>query len=390
MRWLIRVCEMSKRVRLGAPFFDPGVEPEAEPGSDVEQLTAMFRGTTMPPELKMMVRDATFRTWKHNGVQYLPRDGGWWIAPGQAIGAGAFVGCNTNITFGRNTTIHPSAFHQHQFHPGWVASGVTGVKFHVSHTDVPPDMFHGCTSLATVEGEGILRVGDEAFRGTGLELARLPHAETIGRGAFSYCAKLASAYIPVATTIEPEAFMGCTTLADIDLGAVTSLGESAFAESGIVNVRIPLLTTVESLVFYGCTQLVSAHVAAATVGSWAFADCEHLVDVDMPAVTVVGTSAFYGCRSLASVALPMATELDEESFADCRLLVSASMPSATKVGSHAFWYCLHLTNVDLPVATEIGPSAFASCRKLVSVDLPAAVTIGEHAFWDCARPAVAY
>jgi hypothetical protein len=295
---------MSKRARLTAPpFFDPDVEPEAEPvlASDVRQLRDMFRGLEMPPELKSMMRDATFHTWKHNGVQYLPRDGGWWIAPGQAIGAGAFVGCNRNITFGRNTTIHPSAFHEFPNDPARrVASGVTGVTFHASHTDIPRNMFRGCASLATVEGNGILRVGNEAFHDCiALASVTLPAASEIGGGAFNDCLNLASVTLPAASRIGFGAFYDCLQLASVTLPAASVIEAYAFAKCALVNVDLPKSRTISTKAFGLCEQLVSVNAAAQMIGEGAFLGCNMLVRVELPEVMMIEHKAFSNCPNLA-------------------------------------------------------------------------------------------
>jgi hypothetical protein len=82
------------------------------------------------------------------------------------------------------------------------------------------------------------------------------------------------------TSIERNAFYGCSRLRNITLpGNLVSIGDGAFAESGLTNVVIPNSVT--------------------SIGNAAFAFCGDLTAITIPAsVTFIGEAAFAGCENL--------------------------------------------------------------------------------------------
>jgi hypothetical protein len=234
----------------------------------------------------------------------------------------------------------------------------------------------------------------------------LPDSITdIGNGAFRDCVYLTSVTISAGTTaIDTNSFDGCTSLSAVLVksantvfadedgvlfnkdkttlvmypygkgtsysipASVTSIGEGAFAGTGLTSITIP--------------------AGVASIGDSAFDNCDSLATVTISAgLTSIGDSAFRNCGSLASVAIPdSVTNIGEQAFFSCTALTSITIPAGvTSIGNYAFYNCDSLTSVTIPAGVaSIGDSAFDNCDSLATVTISEGVTsIGEETFNDC-------
>ncbi len=215
-------------------------------------------------------------------------------------------------------------------------------------TDIPHEMFMGCSSLSSVS---------------------IPSSVTeIGTDAFSGCTALSSVTLPSGVTkIGSDAFSGCTTLTSISIpSSVTEIGGGAFS---------------------GCTALKSMTIpmGVTTLGYKTFADCTSLSSIIIPnSVTEIGYSAFENCVSLSFVLIPSSVRsIWNNAFYGCTSLVSIIIPKGvTSIEEYTFYGCLSLTSVVIPDGvTDIGNDAFYGCTSLMSVTVPNSVThIGSDAF----------
>lgn len=159
-------------------------------------------------------------------------------------------------------------------------------------SSIPARAFYGCTSLSTVNfnGSAIVSIGDSAFEGcTSLESITLP-------------ATVAS--------VGGHAFSGCSDLAEVSLSGVTTLGEYAFANSGLTSVDLTgvSLSVIPANAFAGCAALTSVVLPEITsqIGDSAFENCTLLTTVTVNApdgsrVEAIGENAFAGCIALRTV-----------------------------------------------------------------------------------------
>ena len=103
-------------------------------------------------------------------------------------------------------------------------------------------------------------------------------------------------------------------------------------------------------------------------------------------VTKIGSNAFGGC-SFSSIELPPSlTSIGENAFSLCSSLKSLKIPSSvTEIGAYAFSRCASLKSIELPSSlTSIGNWVFNECEALESVTIPSSVTsIGTGAFGYC-------
>ena len=161
------------------------------------------------------------------------------------------------------------------------------------------------------------------------------------------------------TRIYPEAFFTCKNLKSIVIPeGVTSIGEAAFAGSGLVEVKIS--KTVES------------------IDGRAFSHCESLKNVDFcydgksseSRLTNIWSEAFSWCRDLQEVKLPDHVKIvDEEAFEDCIDVKSLYLgKELVTIGKEAFNYMSSIKEVALPKTVEsIGETPFEKCSELKSI-----------------------
>lgn len=111
------------------------------------------------------------------------------------------------------------------------------------------------------------------------------------------------------TEIGPQAFIGCSDLQSVIIpNGVTSIGEGAFAETGLTSVAIPsTVTSIGDGAFAGCTNLQSITIQEGVViiSNLAFQGTGITSVVVPSTVSVMGTGVFDGCQSLQKVFLFM-------------------------------------------------------------------------------------
>lgn len=229
--------------------------------------------------------------------------------------------------------------------------------------------------------------------------------ETIGESAFEGCNKLTKFTASKALrTILDKAFYGCTSLSTVGLSGVVSIGESAFQNTGVVQVVASNCEEVLDNAFNGCTNLLT---------------------VSLSSVECIGQSAFSGCTSLKSLGLPIyggtlyhigdfafkntaLTEVDWAEyyfspdttpdsylgtgvFSDCKALKYIYLPAVETIPSSFLANCSALTTVIFnrnyeydsvhPIATKaIDSGVFSNCTALKSIDLGLTYKVMTSAF----------
>ena len=183
--------------------------------------------------------------------------------------------------------------------------------------------------------------------------------------------------------------------------SVTSIGQKAFAETGLTEVALPNPNTVIGDNAFDSSVNISAALYSAPFtylmegNSVTITDCDENASgaLVIPSsyqgkpVTSIGDNAFSDCSSLTSVTIPdSVTSIGRGAFRFCSSLTSATIPdSVTSIGGWAFANCSSLTSVTIPDGViTIGSYAFHGCTSLTSVTIPDSVTsIGEGAFRGC-------
>ncbi len=231
--------------------------------------------------------------------------------------------------------------------------------------------FYNAASLKEIDLSKVVSIGSEAFSGDVLYMyadaamttpavsadgyyvyhyyapvftsVDLSSVTKLGTDAFAYCRELTSVKLGDGLTAIPDrAFMNCVSLSDIDLSRVTSVGDNAFAETGLSEINLAACAAIGKYAFYSNLNLTKVTLAdGIRVGEGAFSYSNKLADADLSKVAYLGDYGF------AYTAL---TNLD--------------LTAATYVGTQAF---LKETITDVTVTlgsglTDLGENPFAMCR----------------------------
>lgn len=289
--------------------------------------------------------------------------------------------------------------------------------------NIPRGAFMNCRYLSSVmlTGENV-ELGDYAFYNSGLYRFEQPNVIKVGVSAFEGCSlitniklgalaelnaytfknskKLSSlvATLPSGLTAIPDGlFDGCAAMTEFDIpSTVRTIGERAFAGTGITAIALPeLLTTIKAAAFDKCVGLSALTIPTTvnSIGDNAFRDCSSLASVTLPSANATLSSGlFSGCAALTSMVIPSGvTSIGEGVFKNCTGLESVywNATACTSVdGSYSiFENCEKLTDLVLGDNVTIIPDyAFYDCSEVESLTIPNSVTsIGSEAFKGCTK-----
>jgi len=262
-------------------------------------------------------------------------------------------------------------------------------------------MFKGCTQLKTVtlyeQEDNTVELPASAFEGCkALSTINLDRVQFGMVGSeFKGCIALTAVNLDAATSIPKHTFDGCSNLGTVNAPNLDTIGENAFANSGLTSIGKCNLEN----------GIKDSFVNVTTIGDNAFENCTKLTYVSIPNVTTIGTYAFKGCTNLADVVLPELNEVSIGMFYGCTKLVNVSS-GASSVRKHAFYRCTSLPSITLPNVTSVGESSvpsnatlkdsadyvvFFECNNLRSVVMGVDgnsrtnVNVGAFAFYACSN-----
>ena len=162
---------------------------------------------------------------------------------------------------------------------------------------------------------------------------------------------------------------------------VLEIGDRAFAKDGpmiltpnntLVSVVMHNVRRIGKGAFYGCSALknVSMSNALESVGEMAFA-FSGIQNIYFPDnVIVFEDCVFMNCDYLKTVRLPAGLgNIPDGMFFNCRCLEYLTIPKKVKtIRDNAFWHCISLKHIVIPESVEyIGKEAFAKCKYLTDV-----------------------
>jgi BspA type Leucine rich repeat region (6 copies) len=256
-------------------------------------------------------------------------------------------------------------------------------------TDICGSAFQDCGGLTNLTiPDGVIRIGDGAFRQTGLTKVTIPESVTnIGSDVFSGDSLgeiIVAALNPAYTNVE---------------GVLFDKSQSkliAFPGGRAGHYTIPRsVTDIGDYTFHGCANLTSVTIpnSVTNIGDRAFEGCIGLTNVTIPdGVITIGYESFSDCSGLTSVTLPKsATSIGVGVFSgDGQLDPATGFTALVVNGSILINGITCPTNPSTLVipstvwgkpVTTIGDLAFHSCRGVTNVTIPEGVTrIGAGAF----------
>jgi hypothetical protein len=236
---------------------------------------------------------------------------------------------------------------------------------------------------ATLGGNAVRTIGDEAFRAKALVSVTIPSSVTsIGYYAFKGN-RLTSVTIPNSVTSIGEAAFYYNRISNVTIStSLTLIGREVFRDNLLTSVTIPSSVTTIGTGAFMNNLLTSVTIPSSvtTIGNGAFLS-NRLTRVTIPnTVTVIGGNAF-ASNSLASVTIPSSIESIEEWAFYGNALTSVAIPnSVTNIGFNAF-AGNRLATVSIPGSVvTIGEGAFSD-NSLRNVTIPGTVaSVGQNAF----------
>ena len=211
----------------------------------------------------------------------------------------------------------------------------TSVTVASTVSDIAEGALAGCTTLTSINlaSTSITEIPGSAFAGcTALKTVTLPSSCTsIGANAFAGCTALTTLAASGVTDIGADAFRECTALASVASSA-TTLGDYAFAQSGVTAADISGAVSLGEGTFAGCESLSSVTVATgATLPDALFAGCTALDESDWSQVATFGQASLAGIPvtaiSLNSAATLGAYALAADEAVLVTTLSNSSLPS---------------------------------------------------------------
>ena len=210
--------------------------------------------------------------------------------------------------------------------------------------------------------------------------------------------------------IGAHAFDSFPNLKDVTVGEdclVGLIGDFAFANTMVLDLKWPNLATVGTSAFEGCKKLVLFDAPKlATIGDRAFAGTS-LQSFSWTKVQSVGIEAFVGsamtsfssdislkkigARAFAgtgmnTVSFPVSPEIGEEAFCNCSSLKILKLSGSIMgtIGARAFVGCGSLSRIEIAGVSSIGASAFEGLTELTDASFDNTLSqIGESAFRGC-------
>ena len=248
--------------------------------------------------------------------------------------------------------------------------------------DVTPEINENETVISSTPSDeqavipsGIRQIKAEAFYNTKtIKSVIIPDTvEVIGRSAFSGCEKLENISIPSSvSTIEASAFQNCAIKSISIPESVTEISDYLFSGNRYLSkvVLEGAVTKIGNGAFWCCSSLDTIDIpgSVSEIGKSAFANTG-IKEIRIPeGVEVISASMFSGCDKLETVYLPSTIKtIDTYAFYNCVNLKSIYLPeSVTTINDYAFYHCDNLLEINIPESvTEISRYAFWQCNMLL-------------------------
>lgn len=262
-------------------------------------------------------------------------------------------------------------------------------------------------SLITILGDKIETIGQDAFNGmTNLSNIDIPaNLEKIESRAFRHT-PVESIESNSILSIGDYAFSDCTKLSSINADNVTAIGERAFNNTKITDIKFDMVTDIDTAAFMGLNDLTAISlsktnitpVLADSINLKSFiADSIHdapklqdnklVENISISSVTQIPENQYTQLAQLTSINIFSATDVGNNAFTDLTSLRSVGCYSLISAGQQSFMNC---SNASFPVLSNleyVGPSAFMNCHNLMSVDMTSLSTdtshVGDYAFAGC-------
>ncbi|MEE0470775.1 leucine-rich repeat domain-containing protein [Ruminococcus sp.] len=239
-----------------------------------------------------------------------------------------------------------------------------------------------------IDGMPVTEIYDYAFCGspiTDIKIGR--NIKVLGKQAFSECKNLKSAIWNCKCNAIPDyCFYRCTKLKHFDFSTIKKVGQYAFRESGLQEVRLPKnIEILECGTFSRCNGLrsVAWNCKCDAISAHCFSECPNLTQFDFSGIKKIERYAFWR-SGLQEVFLPKNIEIiSTGTFSRCNGLRSVTWNCKyNAIPSYCFYMCPNLTNFDFAGIKKIEQDAFGK-SGLISVTLSKETAVVQSCFAYC-------
>ena len=232
--------------------------------------------------------------------------------------------------------------------------------------DVIPDFcFFECSNLTQLDFSGIKKIGQYAFRDSGLQEVCLPkNIECISEGAFNGCSELHSVTWNCTCDVIPaDCFVFCSNLTNFDFSGVKKIENHAFSRSELQVACLPQnIECISEWTFGGCSELrsVTWNCTCDVIPAYCFYMCPNLTNFDFTGIKKIEQDAFWK-SGLISVTLSKGTAVYQNCFAFCESLTKVEWLSARNIEGNIFAGCKNIKEIFISdKVMNIAVDAFAS------------------------------
>ena len=279
--------------------------------------------------------------------------------PVTAIGAKAFESTSiTGIKIGENIKVlGKQAFSE--------CKNLKSAIWNCKCNAIPDYCFYRCTKLKHFDFSAIKKVGQYAFRESGLQEVCLPkNIEILECGTFSRCNGLRSVtWNCKCDAISAHCFSECPNLTQFDFSSIKEIGRYAFWRSGLQEVSLPKnIVIISTGTFSRCNGLrtVTWNCKCNVIPSYCFYMCPNLTNFDFAGIKKIEQDAF-GKSGLISVTLRKGTAVGQSCFAFCESLAKVEWLSARSIKGDIFKGCKNIKEIFISDKVKnIEASAFVS------------------------------
>lgn len=284
----------------------------------------------------------------------------------------------------------------------------------------------GLTSITFESPSVLAKIGPSALSGTRLTSITIPSTvKEIANGAFADAIFLSEVNFEIGNQLETigiTAFAKTFSLKTITLPeTVRSLGDYAFQNSALQNIRIPAgLTSLGKNPFVDCADLSTVTVAPEnthyqtidgvlytktgvtfTIGGVDYTPTTYALVCYPGGLTattytvdanteMIAHSAFMGITKLSDIILPEGlVEIHERAFERCIGLTKLDVPDSVKqIGRYAFANTANLSSVNFNETSTLPRISIYSFAYsgITSIRIPASVsTLAQYAFYNCEK-----
>ena len=174
---------------------------------------------------------------------------------------------------------------------------------------------------------------------------------------------------------------------------ITNLPQNAFRNCyGLFDINLDNITKIGQFAFYNCRCLDPSGKMPnlTTIGNQAFA-YTGITNLDFPCLETIGSSAFYYTVDFKKITLApeTLTTIGVNAFTNCVALEAANLPYVTSAGNAAFSSCTNLKTVDLRSCESFGTNVFQTDYNLSKCVLKSGVDITGQ-FSSCPNVEIEY